>query len=54
MAENSNKQNALTAARPSQSQKPAAQPVNNNTSPNAGPRKPIKNNEIFPEVPRKI
>lgn len=44
MAENSNKQNALTAGRPAQTQKPAVQPMkNNNVSLDAGARKPRKN-----------
>lgn len=54
MAENSNKQNALAAAKAQQVQKPAAQPMkNNDVSPDAGPRRPLK---IDPERkgPRKI
>ena len=49
MAENSNNQNALAAARSAQAQKPAAQPMkNNDVSPDAGPRKPRKDAPLKP------
>lgn len=54
MAKNSTNQNALSAAKTQQAQTPAAQPMkNNDISPDAGPRRPLK---IDPKRkgPRKI